>query len=307
MKNHSFIPAYLQLPPNVLSDKVREAEEILRECTLCPRECRVDRTSGERGFCRTGDKPFISSYGPHFGEEKPLVGRFGSGTIFMGNCNLGCLFCQNYSISHLGEGMEMSFEKLADIMLSLQNEGCHNINFVTPTHQMPMTLKSLLIAAEKGLQLPIVYNCGGYESLHAIEILDGVVDIYMPDFKYSDPAMALKYSNAGDYPQAAMAAIKEMHRQVGDLITDQRGIAMRGLLVRHLVLPKGIAGTAGVVKYIAEEISKNTYINIMDQYHPCFKAFDHPPLNRKITPQEYADAVQMAIDAGLKRIDGITV
>jgi putative pyruvate formate lyase activating enzyme len=307
MHNHTFTPAYLQLPPNILSDKVREAEEILKDCSLCPRQCRVDRTSGLKGFCRTGDKPFISSYGPHFGEEKPLVGRFGSGTIFMGNCNLGCLFCQNYSISHLGEGIEISFEKLADIMLSLQKEGCHNINFVTPTHQMPMILRSLLIASDKGLNIPVVYNCGGYESLHAIEILDGIVDIYMPDFKYRDPAMALKYSKAEDYPQSAMAAIKEMHRQVGDLVTDQRGIAMRGLLVRHLVLPGGIAGTSGVVKFLAEEISKNTYINIMDQYHPCFKAFDHPPLNRRITPREYADAVQMAIDAGLKRIDGITL
>jgi len=307
MNIHTFTPAYLRLPPNILADKVREAEEMLKECTLCPRECRVDRTSGLKGFCRTGDKPFISSYGPHFGEEKPLVGRFGSGTIFMGNCNLGCLFCQNYSISHLGEGTEISFEKLAEIMLSLQQQGCHNINFVTPTHQMPIILKSLLIASEKGLNIPVVYNCGGYESLHAIEILDGIVDIYMPDFKYSDPAMAFKYSKAEDYPRAAMTAIKEMHRQVGDLITDQRGIAMRGLLVRHLVLPEGIAGTAGVVKFLAEEISKNTYINIMDQYHPCFKAFDYPPLNRRITPQEYADAVQMAIDAGLKRIDGLTV
>ena len=307
MNIHTFTPAYLRLPPNILSDNVREAEEILKECTVCPRECRVDRTSDQQGFCRTGDKPFISSYGPHFGEEKPLVGRFGSGAIFMGNCNLGCLFCQNYSISHLGEGIEISFEKLADIMLSLQKEGCHNINFVTPTHQMPMILRSLLIASEKGLNIPVVYNCGGYESLHAIEILDGIVDIYMPDFKYRDPAMALKYSKAEDYPQSAMTAIKEMHRQVGDLVTDQRGIAMRGLLVRHLVLPEGIAGTSGVVKFLAEEISKNTYINVMDQYHPCFKAFDHPPLNRRITPQEYADAVQIAIDGGLKRIDGITV
>jgi putative pyruvate formate lyase activating enzyme len=168
MDDYSFTPAYLQLPSRALSDKVREAEEILRECTLCPRECKVDRTAGEKGFCRTGDKPFISSYCPHFGEEKPLVGRSGSGTIFMGNCNLGCIFCQNYSISHLGEGIVTSSEKLADIMLSLQNEGCHNINFVTPTHQMPMLLRSLLIASEKGLRLPIVYNCGGYESLHAI-------------------------------------------------------------------------------------------------------------------------------------------
>jgi len=303
----SFTPAYLLLPPDALADKVREAEEILKECTLCPRQCRVDRTSGGRGFCKTGDNPFISSYSPHFGEEKPLVGRFGSGTIFMGNCNLGCIFCQNYSISHLGEGTEMSFANLADIMLSLQKQGCHNINLVTPTHQMPMILRAIVIASEKGLKLPIVYNCGGYESLNAIKMLEGVVDIYMPDFKYIDPAMAKMYSKAEDYPEAAMAAIREIHRQVGDLVTDQSGIATRGLLVRHLVLPEGIAGTEGVVKFIAKEISKNTYINIMDQYHPCYKAFDSPSLDRRITHEEYADAIQIAEHAGLKRIDGITV
>jgi putative pyruvate formate lyase activating enzyme len=307
MDDYTFTPAYLLLPSGALSDKVREAEETLRKCTLCPRECRVDRTTGEMGFCRTGDNPFISSYGAHFGEEKPLVGRSGSGTIFMGNCNLGCIFCQNYSISHLGEGIVMSFEKLADVMLSLQNEGCHNINFVTPTHQMPMLLRSLLIASEKGLRLPIIYNCGGYESLHAIQLLEGVVDIYMPDFKYADPAMAKKYSQAENYPEVVKAALKEMHRQVGDLLTDKRGIAMRGLLVRHLVLPEGIAGTAQMVKFIAHEISKNTYINIMDQYHPCFKAFDQPPLNRRISAKEYTEAVNLAINAGLKRIDGVTV
>jgi len=305
-KLDTFTPAYKLLPSGVLSDKVREAEEILKECTLCPRRCEVDRTSGDLGFCRTGDRPFISSWGPHFGEEKPLVGRSGSGTIFFGNCNLGCLFCQNYSISHLGEGVKISFEKLADIMLSLQREGCHNINFVTPTHQMPMMLRAIQIASDKGLNVPIVYNCGGYESIHAIKLLDGVIDIYMPDFKYIDPEMALKYSSAEDYPDAAKTALKEMHRQVGDLTID-KGIALRGLLVRHLVLPEGIAGTEGVVKFIAEEISKNTYINIMDQYHPCFKAFDHPPLNRRLTDKEFSEAVKLAAEAGLKRIDGITV
>jgi len=307
MDNYSFTPAYLQLAPGILSHKVREAEEILKECTLCPRECRVDRTAGQKGFCKTGDTLLISSYGPHLGEEKPLVGRFGSGTIFMGNCNLGCIFCQNYSISHLGEGVGMTCEKLADIMLSLQKEGCHNINLVTPTHQMPMLLRALMIASEKGLKLPVVYNCGGYESLHAIQLLEGMVDIYMPDFKYSDPAVAKKYSGAENYPDAAKAAIKEMHRQVGDLLIDKRGIALRGLIVRHLVLPGGIAGTSEVVKFIADNISKNTYLNIMDQYHPCHKAFDHPPLDRRLTSQEYADAVQAAEDAGLKRMDGVTV
>ena len=307
MDSHSFTPAYLQLAPGLLSDKAREAEEMLKECTLCPRECRVDRTDGQKGFCKTGDTLFISSYGPHFGEEKPLVGRFGSGTIFMGNCNLGCIFCQNYSISHLGEGAEMPFEKLADIMLLLQKEGCHNINLVTPTHQMPMLLKALFIASEQGLKVPIVYNCGGYESLHAIQLLEGVVDIYMPDFKYGNPVFAKIYSGAENYPDTAKTALKEMHRQVGDLLIDKRGIALRGLIVRHLVLPGGIAGTSEMVKFIADEISKDTYINIMDQYHPCYKASDHPPLDRRLSSQEYAEAVQAAEDAGLKRIDGVTV
>lgn len=303
----SFTVAYQKISKDELWSKVRLAEEILKECTLCPRNCKIDRTSGNKGFCRTGDKPYVASWGPHFGEEKSLVGRFGSGTIFFSFCNLGCIYCQNWTISHLGEGKEISFQKLADIMLELQQMGCHNINLVTPTHQMPMILHSIAIAAELGLEIPIVYNCGGYESLEALKILDGVVDIYMPDFKYSDPLMALKYSKAKDYPSVAKEAIKEMHRQVGDLIIDKRGIAFRGLLVRHLVLPEGIAGTKEVVRFIAEEISKNTYINIMDQYYPCYKAFENPPLDRRITTKEYTEAIRLAIEAGLMRIDGVTV
>ncbi len=291
----------------MLPEKITEAEAILKRCELCPRKCHVDRTSGQRGFCKTGDKPFIASWGPHYGEERPLVGRHGSGTIFFGNCNLGCIFCQNYSISHLGEGQEISFEKLSSIMIELQQMGCHNINMVTPTHQVPMMLRALELAKAKGLSIPIVYNCGGYESLHVIKLLEGLIDIYMPDFKYSDPQMSLKYSDAADYPEIAKTVIKEMYRQVGDLKIYDTGVAVRGLLVRHLVLPEGIAGTAGVVKFISREISKNTYINIMDQYHPCFRAFDMPPLNRRITDKEYRDAIQLALDAGLKRIDGATV
>lgn len=303
----SFTPAYRKLTSTELWEKVSIAEAILKECTLCPRNCRVDRTSEKVGFCRTGNMPYVSSWGPHFGEERPITGRHGSGTIFFGYCNLGCIYCQNWTISHLGEGNEISFEELAKIMLQLQAMGCHNINLVTPTHQMPMILHSIAIASEKGLNIPIVYNCGGYESLKAIKILDRIVDIYMPDFKYSNPEMSLKYSKAKDYPEMAKIAIKEMHRQVGDLIIDDRGIALRGLLVRHLVLPGGIAGTEEIVRFISEEISKNTYINIMDQYYPCYKAFEHPPLDRRITSREYADAVRMALDAGLKRIDGVTV
>ncbi len=291
---------------HILSDIVREAESILQKCELCPRKCHVNRTASEKGFCRTGDKPFVSSWGPHYGEERPLVGRHGSGTIFFGNCNLGCIFCQNYSISHFGEGQEISFEKLASVMLELQGIGCHNINLVTPTHQVPMILRAYEIAKGKGLSIPIVYNCGGYESLRVIKLLEGVIDIYMPDFKYFDSEMALRYSAAKDYPETAMTVIKEMHRQVGDLVIEN-GVAKKGLLVRHLVLPEGIAGTEGVVKFIAEKISENTYINIMDQYHPCFRAFESPPLNRRITDREYRDAIRMAQDAGLKRIEGIDI
>jgi putative pyruvate formate lyase activating enzyme len=301
-----FVPAYLRLSAGELHERVGKAETLLRSCTLCPRECRVDRTAGKRGFCRTGIRPFVSSWGPHFGEERPLVGRHGSGTIFFGNCNLGCLFCQNYSISHLGAGAETSFEALADVMLELQALGCHNINLVTPTHQMPMILRSLEIAAGAGLRLPLVYNCGGYESLDAVMLLEDIVDIYMPDFKFSDPAAALRYANAKDYPDAARKAIKEMHRQVGDLVMDDEGVAVRGLLIRHLVLPENVAGTAEVVRFIAEELSPDTYVNIMDQYRPCYQAAEHPPLDRRITAPEFTDAVELARKAGLRRLDGIT-
>lgn len=303
----NFSPAYALLTEGAFQEKVLKTESILADCTLCPRECHVDRTAGEKGFCRTGDMPFVSSWGPHFGEERPLVGRSGSGTIFFGNCNLGCIFCQNYSISHLGEGMEISHEKLADIMMSLQRAGCHNINLVTPTHQVAAIIKAVQIAKVKGLNLPLVYNCGGYEKVEALTILEGIIDIYMPDFKYASKEYASKYSDAPDYPGIARRALREMHRQVGDLQIDECGVARRGLLVRHLVLPGNIAGTREVVEFMAEEISKNTYINIMDQYHPCFRAFDFPELSRGISAREYADAVDYAIKAGLKRIDGVNV
>lgn len=302
----SLIGSYRALSREELWERVGRAEDVLTNCTLCPRNCGVDRTVGETGFCKTGDKPFVSSWGPHFGEERPLVGRFGSGTIFFSRCNLGCLFCQNWTISHQGEGEKISFERLAGIMLDLQETGCHNINLVTPTHQMPMILRSLAIAIEKGLSIPIVYNCGGYESIRTLKLLEGIVDIYMPDFKYSDPDMALKYSQAKDYPVVAKAALKEMHAQAGDLVVDQKGIALRGLLVRHLVLPEGIAGTREVVRFMAEEISRETYINIMDQYHPCFEASGYPPISKRITRREYAEAIKMATGAGLTRIDGLS-
>ncbi|MBI5639471.1 MAG: radical SAM protein [Nitrospirae bacterium] len=306
-QHHGSGPAYLSLAKGEFNERISRAEDILSNCFLCPRQCGADRTAGETGYCRTGELPFVSSWGPHFGEERPLVGIHGSGTIFFGNCNLGCLFCQNYSISHLGEGEEISHAELAGIMLDLHKKGCHNINLVTPTHQVPAILRAVKIASDGGLSIPLVYNCGGYESMETLKILEGIVDIYMPDFKYSDRQYSAQFSDAGDYPEVARLAIKEMHRQVGDLVMDSRGIAERGLLVRHLVLPEDRAGTAEVVRFIAEEISVNTYINIMDQYHPCFKAYEHPPLDRRITRGEYNAAIELALKAGLKRIDGVTI
>jgi len=299
-----FIAAYRKLSRKKRKEKIRRAGDILKSCTLCPRQCRVDRTAGERGFCRTGDRAFVSSYNPHFGEEAPLTGSRGSGTIFFTHCNLGCLFCQNWTISHIGEGSEMSDADIADIMMVLQQRhGCHNINLVTPTHQVPMILRSLEIAIERGLNVPIVYNCGGYEALETLKVLDGIVDIYMPDFKYMDPERAEKYSKAKDYPEVVRAAIKEMHRQVGDLVMDDRGIALRGLLVRHLVLPEGAAGTEEVARFLVREISRDTYTNIMAQYYPCYRAAEHPPLDRRITQEEYRKAVKAVRDAGLRRLD----
>ncbi len=302
-EDKSFIAAYLKLSKKELEVKTNNALEILKNCVLCPRNCAVDRTSGEKGFCKTGNKPFVSSWNPHFGEERPLIGRHGSGTIFFTHCNLGCLFCQNWTISHRGEGNIVSCDALADTMLTLQHYGCHNINFVTPTHQVPVILRSLGIAIEKGLKVPLVYNCGGYESVDTLKILDGIIDIYMPDFKYADPGAAMKYSRAQDYPRVAKAAIKEMHRQVGDLVMDSRGIALRGLLIRHLVLPEGLAGTREIVRFLAEEISPDTYTNIMAQYYPCYQAVNSPPLDRRLTGEEYSKAVKAARDAGLKRLD----
>lgn len=296
-------PVYLKLSEEEFNQKIEKAFEILKNCTLCPRSCKVDRTSGQKGSCRVLDKPYVSSWGPHFGEETPLVGRYGSGTIFFGFCNLACVYCQNWTISHLGEGEEVSYDELAAIMIFLQNSGCHNINLVTPTHQVPQIIKSIYIAREQGLRIPIVYNCGGYEAIETLQILDGIIDIYMPDFKYADKSLAEKYSKVRNYPEAAKKALKEMHRQVGDLIVNEEGVAVRGLLVRHLVLPNNIAGTEEVVKFIAQEISKNTYINIMDQYRPCWQADQYPELSRKITQKEFEEAVNAALKYGLKRID----
>jgi len=297
---------YLALSPALIEAKASAAWELLKDCTVCPRLCHVDRTAGEKGFCRTLDRPFISSWGPHFGEERPITGTRGSGTIFFANCNLCCLYCQNWSISQKAEGTPVSTEKLADIMLELQDSGCHNINLVSPSHQVPMFLKALMAAIKKGLRVPIVYNTGGYDMVETLKLLEGVVDIYMPDFKYWDPETAGKLSGAPDYPERARAAFKEMHRQVGDLVMENN-VALKGLLVRHLVLPGGLSGTAEVMRFIAREISKDAYVNIMDQYYPCYKAWSYPPMDRRITTLEYDEALNAAARAGIKRIDGVTV
>lgn len=287
-----------------LRERVRDAYGRLEACDICPRECGINRRDTARGaVCRTGERAVVCSHHPHFGEEAPLVGRRGSGTIFFSWCNLQCQFCQNYDISQLGTGEEVEPEELATMMLQLQAMGCHNINLVSPTHVVPQILAAVLIAAEVGLRLPLVYNTGGYDSLKTLHLLDGVIDIYMPDMKYADAGIGQRYSKVPDYPQVNQEAVKEMHRQVGDLVLDERGIAQRGLLVRHLVLPEGLAGTGEIVRFLAEETSPNTYLNIMGQYRPCYKVGELPPLDRSITRGEYAEAVRLARGAGLHRLD----
>jgi len=302
---NSFEPAYLELyRKEKLTPRIRILHQKLKHCDICPRRCKVNRLGSEMGYCRTGGKAMVSSFGPHFGEESPLVGHSGSGTIFFTHCNLGCLFCQNYDISHLGYGEEIDERDLALIMLKLKRMGCHNINLVTPTHVIPQILKALSYAIEGGLDLPLIYNTGGYDSTETLKILDGIFDIYMPDFKYSDPQVAKRYSNAEDYPEMAKKALKQMHNQVGDLLLDEKKIAKRGLLIRHLVLPENLAGTFEVMRFISEELSPNSYVNVMEQYRPEFKAREFPLINRRITREEYLKAVKMAKDFGLLRLDG---
>jgi len=296
-------PAYVSLHnQGKLEPRVQAALEMLRECRLCPHECRVDRTQDQVGRCRTGRQALVSSISPHFGEESPLVGTGGSGTIFFANCNLACIFCQNFDISHLGHGQEFTAAKLSEAMLLLQQEGCHNINFVTPTHVMPQIIEALPEAVGRGLRLPLVWNCGGYESLEALKLLDGIVDIYMPDLKYSDADTAERLSGPKDYPKHAFAALREMHRQVGDLKISKKGVAGKGLLVRHLVLPQGLAGTPEVMRFLAE-LSPQTYVNVMAQYRPCHRAWEDAKLTHALTTREYREAVQAALDAGMKRLD----
>jgi putative pyruvate formate lyase activating enzyme len=299
----AFEPAYLALlRSGELKWRVQAAYERFHACDFCGRECRVDRYE-QPGACHTGTRAFVSSFGPHMGEEDPLRGYRGSGTIFFAWCNLNCQYCQNYDISQLGHGEETEPEGIASMMLALQERGCHNVNLVSPTHVVAPILAAVLIAAEAGLRLPLVWNTGGYDSLPALELLANVVDIYMPDIKYADEGIAYQYSKVKHYPAVNQAAVKEMHRQVGDLVVDENGVALRGLLVRHLVLPGGLAGTAETARFLADEVSRDTYVNVMDQYRPCYKAAELPPLDRRTTRAEYDQALQQAREAGLHRFD----
>ena len=287
----------------VLKDRIEILTNALRDCCLCPRDCHADRLSGDTGTCSTGEFAMVSSYMPHFGEESPISGTRGSGTIFFTHCNLLCSFCQNFDISHEGRGQTVSARELADMMLTLQSIGCHNINFVTPTHVVPQILQALIHAIKDGLNIPLVYNSGGYDRVETLKYLDGIVDIYMPDFKFWNPETAADTCKAPDYPVIARDALKEMYRQVGDLKIDPQGIAERGLLIRHLVMPERLAGTKDIMEFIAGEISPDTYVNIMPQYRPCGKAWENPLLSRPIQMEEYRHALQEALDAGLKRMD----
>ncbi|UCF79625.1 MAG: radical SAM protein [Candidatus Eiseniibacteriota bacterium] len=295
-------PSYLKLLEGErLKARAREALELLRSCSLCPRRCGADRTRGELGECRAGLRPAVSSCNEHHGEEPPISGLRGSGTIFLTNCNMKCIYCQNYPISQLGHGNEVSEVEMAEMMLSLQRRGCHNVNFVTPTHYMPQILAALALAAEEGLTLPVVYNTGGYELVEVVELLEGIVDIYMPDMRYASDEAGLKYSGVPLYATHNRQAVREMHRQVGDLQVDELGVALRGLVIRLLVLPDSVSGTEETLEFIAKEISSKSYISLMAQYFPAHEATGVPPLNRRITREEYRRAFRKMQEVGLDR------
>ena len=300
----SSAPKYVDaFKKGILKAKAENAYKQMKSCDLCPRKCGVDRLGGETGICNTGKRAWVSSYSPHFGEEDPLVGAYGSGTIFFTHCNLMCLFCQNFDISHQGLGQPVSDDELAAMMLRLQEKGCHNINFVSPSHVVPQILSAVEVAAAQGLSIPLVYNTGGYDRVTTLKLLEGVIDIYMPDFKFWDPGIAENACQAGDYPQIARKALLEMHRQVGVLQVDDQGIARQGLLIRHLVLPGGLAGTREIMKFIAQNLSSDSYVNIMSQYRPCGRAAEVSGLDSNLKTDEYHLAVQAAKEQGIHRLD----
>ena len=298
------VPSYIRLHADgEVKRRHVAARGRMEQCDLCPRQCGVDRLSGDIGFCRTADMAWIASYSPHFGEEAPLVGRHGSGTIFFTHCNLGCQFCQNYDISHEGAGQAVTEAQLAGIMVQLQNMGCHNINFVSPSHVVPQILGALELAVPMGLGIPLVYNTGGYDDPETLALLNGVIDIYMPDFKFWDPESGQTYCEVPDYPQIARKALLAMHKQVGDLITDRQGIARRGMIIRHLVMPQGNEETREILTFIADRLSRDTYVNLMPQYRPCGRAKEFPELSRALSTKEFQAAVLMAMEIGLRRLD----
>lgn len=303
--NKPFEPAYLALlHNNTLATRAKQAYQHMEDCDLCARYCHVNRFKTTKGaVCRTGERAVVNSFGPHHGEEEPLRGVNGSGTIFFSWCSLRCVFCQNWEISQKGLGHEVEPEQLAEMMLKLQSQGCHNINLVTPSHVVAQIIAAVYIAAQQGLHIPLIYNTGGYDSPEALALLDSIIDIYMPDMKYGDSRLARKYSKVRNYVEVNFAAVKEMHRQVGDLHLDEQGIAQRGLLIRHLVLPGHIAGTEKVIAFIAKEISRQSYLNLMDQYHPCYRADDNSPLDQPLTTNEYQEALELAEQYGLTRLD----
>jgi len=292
-------PRYLNIEEEELDRRIEKAYKLLASCELCPHKCRVNRIKGEQGFCRSGEEVIISSYNSHFGEEPPLVGHFGSGTIFFTNCSLKCVYCQNYPISQLGNGNRVTLQELAKIMLALQKRKCHNINLVTPTHFTPQILKSLGLAIKMGLHIPIVYNTSGYEEVSTLKLFAGIIDIYLPDARYADNEVAKKYSSAVNYFGVIKEALKEMHNQVGDLVVDDTGVALSGLIIRHLVLPEDLSGTGKIMNFIARKISPHTYISLMSQYFPTYQADKFPPLSRRINRKEYRDAVKAFKKEGL--------
>jgi putative pyruvate formate lyase activating enzyme len=305
-KRNTFEPTYVRLHESgELTRRVDRGLQLLADCTVCPRDCHVNRLQDKYAVCKTGRYAEVSSYFAHMGEENCLRGRNGSGTIFFSWCNLRCVFCQNYDISWQGGGVATRPEELASMMLRLQERGCHNINFVTPEHVVPQILEALPLAIEGGLRLPLVYNTSAYDSLDSIELMDGIVDIYMPDFKFWDAEMARHYAKSPNYPEAARRAIKAMHRQVGDLVLDENGLAVRGVLLRHLVMPGGIAGTREIMKWLAQELGPDTYVNVMAQYSPAGKVSknEYVEINRPLGYDEFQEAVSMARAAGLRRLD----
>ncbi|UCF64552.1 MAG: 4Fe-4S cluster-binding domain-containing protein [bacterium] len=302
MAAETYHASYLRIKDDQFMRKIKQGRSLLKNCEVCPRNCHVNRLDGELGECRSGYEPIVSSFFLHFGEEAPLVGTHGSGTIFIGGCNLQCVFCQNYETSHLLEGQPVSIAQLVKMMLTLQENSCHNINIVTPSHIVPQLVEALYQAKQQGLSVPLVYNTGGYDSMKSLQLLDGLVDIYMPDFKFYSDTLASRYTAVQDYGTVAREAIREMHRQVGDLIIEQ-GLAKKGLLVRHLVMPGMVNDSEKIFQFLATHISPNTYVNVMPQFRPAGETGYYPEIGRSLHYTEFLEAIRRAQEIGLRRLD----